>query len=122
MPLAAQIAKRDLSSKWPAFITDIVKASKTSELVCENTMVVLKLLGEEFCGFSRNELATVGYFCIHCLCLCHFSYIAELLHCLSSQTLSLAAISAMLPMMPDMGNIPAQLVCTRMTLELQPLQ
>ena len=54
-----QILKQDWPSKWPTFITDIVSASKTSELLCENSMVILKLLSEEIFDFSRGELTTV---------------------------------------------------------------
>ena len=58
--VAVQILKQDWPSKWPTFITDIVSASKTSELLCENSMVILKLLSEEIFDFSRGELTTVG--------------------------------------------------------------
>ena len=57
---ALQILKQDWPSKWPSFITDIVNASKTSELLCENSMVILKLLSEEIFDFSRGELTTVS--------------------------------------------------------------
>ena len=58
-----QILKQDWPSKWPSFITDIVSASKTSELLCENSMVILKLLSEEIFDFSRGELTTVCPLC-----------------------------------------------------------
>lgn len=92
-----QILKQDWPSKWPTFITDIVNASKTSELLCENSMVILKLLSEEIFDFSRGELTTVGTFCVCCLLFCRLSVLAQLLGCLSSQPLSLAA-------MPYMGS------------------
>lgn len=61
--VAAQILKQDWPAKWPTFITDIVSASKTSELLCENSMVILKLLSEEIFDFSRGELTTVCSLC-----------------------------------------------------------
>ena len=61
--VAVQILKQDWPSKWPSFITDIVSASKTSELLCENSMVILKLLSEEIFDFSRGELTTVCSLC-----------------------------------------------------------
>ena len=61
--MAVQILKQDWPSKWPTFITDIVSASKTSELLCENSMVILKLLSEEIFDFSRGELTTVCSLC-----------------------------------------------------------
>lgn len=51
--------KQDWPHKWPTFIPDIVAASKTSEPLCENSMVILKLLSEEIFDFSRGELTQV---------------------------------------------------------------
>lgn len=55
----AQVLKQDWPQKWPSFIPDIVKASQTSEPLCENSMVILKLLSEEVFDFSRGELTQV---------------------------------------------------------------
>ena len=54
-----QILKHEWPSKWTSFIPDIVAASKTSETLCENSMVILKLLSEEVFDFSRGELTQV---------------------------------------------------------------
>jgi exportin-1 len=54
--VAMQVLKQDWPHKWPSFIPDIVAASKTSEPLCENSMVILKLLSEEIFDFSRGEL------------------------------------------------------------------
>ncbi|BDA47056.1 Exportin-1 [Coccomyxa sp. Obi] len=54
--LLVQVLKQDWPHKWPSFIPDIVAASKTSEPLCENSMVILKLLSEEIFDFSRGEL------------------------------------------------------------------
>lgn len=62
--LAPQVLKQDWPHKWPTFIPDIVAASKTSEPLCENSMVILKLLSEEIFDFSRGELTQV------CACAC----------------------------------------------------
>ena len=32
---------------WPSFISDIVNAGKANETLCENNMLILKLLSEE---------------------------------------------------------------------------
>lgn len=32
---------------WPTFISDIVNAGKANETLCENNMLILKLLSEE---------------------------------------------------------------------------
>jgi hypothetical protein len=57
--LALQILKQDWPLKWTTFIPDIVNASKKNETLCENSMVVLKLLSEEVFDFSAGELTQV---------------------------------------------------------------
>lgn len=52
--------KQDWPQKWPSFIPDLVGASKTSETLCENSMIILKLLSEEVFDFSRGELTKVS--------------------------------------------------------------
>ncbi|KAK9807779.1 hypothetical protein WJX72_008954 [[Myrmecia] bisecta] len=54
--ILVQVLKQDWPHKWQSFIPDIVGASKTSETLCENSMVILKLLSEEVFDFSRGEL------------------------------------------------------------------
>mmetsp|Transcript_13459 Transcript_13459/g.38211 ORF Transcript_13459/g.38211 Transcript_13459/m.38211 type:complete len:1071 (+) Transcript_13459:123-3335(+) len=54
--ILVQILKHEWPSKWTSFIPDIVAASKTSETLCENSMVILKLLSEEVFDYSRGEL------------------------------------------------------------------
>jgi len=39
-----QILKYEWPRNWPTFISDIVGASKTNESLCQNNMVILKLL------------------------------------------------------------------------------
>lgn len=51
-----QILKHDWPAKWPSFIPDLVAASRQSETLCENSMILLKLLSEEIFDFSRDEL------------------------------------------------------------------
>lgn len=52
------ILKQDWPHKWPSFIPDIVGASKTNESLCENSMVILRLLSEEVFDFSKNDLTS----------------------------------------------------------------
>lgn len=77
LPSCFQILKHDWPSKWVSFIPDVVAASKTSETLCENSMVILKLLSEEVFDFSRGELTQVGFIAtepwlpvllVHCVC------------------------------------------------------
>ena len=58
-----QVVKQDWPQKWPSFIPDLVGASKTSETLCENSMIILKLLSEEVFDFSKGELTQV-YLCL----------------------------------------------------------
>jgi exportin-1 len=51
-----RILKQDWPHNWPTFISDIVGSSKSSESLCENNMVILKLLSEEVFDFSKNEM------------------------------------------------------------------
>ncbi|PWA66235.1 exportin 1A [Artemisia annua] len=54
--ILVQILKHEWPAKWRSFIPDLVTAAKTSETICENCMVILKLLSEEVFDFSRGEM------------------------------------------------------------------
>ncbi|XP_050387160.1 protein EXPORTIN 1A [Argentina anserina] len=54
--ILVQILKHDWPAKWQSFVPDLVSAAKTSETICENCMVILKLLSEEVFDFSRGEM------------------------------------------------------------------
>jgi len=51
-----QILKQEWPHNWPTFISDLVGASKTSEILCENNMQILKLLSEEVFDFSKDQM------------------------------------------------------------------
>uniref|UniRef100_A0A6N2NHL4 Uncharacterized protein n=2 Tax=Salix viminalis TaxID=40686 RepID=A0A6N2NHL4_SALVM len=51
-----QILKHEWPARWRSFIPDLVAAAKASETICENCMVILKLLSEEVFDFSRGEM------------------------------------------------------------------
>ncbi|XP_061703911.1 exportin-1 [Cydia pomonella] len=51
-----QVLKREWPHNWETFISDIVGASKTNESLCQNNMVILKLLSEEVFVFSTGQL------------------------------------------------------------------
>ncbi|KAI5638839.1 exportin 1-like protein domain-containing protein [Phthorimaea operculella] len=51
-----QVLKREWPHNWESFISDIVGASKTNESLCQNNMVILKLLSEEVFVFSTGQL------------------------------------------------------------------
>ena len=52
--ILVQIVKQEWPHNWPSFISDIVNASKTNETLCENNMIILKLLSEEVCGSASQ--------------------------------------------------------------------
>mmetsp|Transcript_28673 Transcript_28673/g.50801 ORF Transcript_28673/g.50801 Transcript_28673/m.50801 type:complete len:1083 (+) Transcript_28673:184-3432(+) len=53
-----EILKQEWPHNWPSFIGDLVGSSKSSEILCENNMQILKLLSEEVFDFSRDQMVT----------------------------------------------------------------
>lgn len=54
--LLCQILKQEWPHNWPTFIPEIVSSSKTSLSLCENNMIILKLLSEEIFDFSAEQM------------------------------------------------------------------
>ncbi|XP_041839886.1 exportin-1 [Melanotaenia boesemani] len=57
--ILVQILKQEWPKHWPTFISDIVGASRTSESLCHNNMIILKLLSEEVFDFSSGQMTQV---------------------------------------------------------------
>lgn len=57
--LLVQILKHEWPKHWPNFIPEIVSASRSSYSLCENNMIILKLLSEELFDFSAEQMTTV---------------------------------------------------------------
>ena len=53
-----EILKQEWPHNWPSFISDLVGSSRTSEVLCENNMQILKLLSEEVFDFSKDQMVT----------------------------------------------------------------
>ncbi len=51
-----QILKQEWPTNWPTFIPEIVSSSKTNLTLCENNMVILRLLSEEVFDFSAEQM------------------------------------------------------------------
>jgi len=51
-----QILKQEWPHNWPTFITELVESSKTNLSLCENNMVILKLLSEEIFDYSAEHM------------------------------------------------------------------
>ncbi|TFK27374.1 hypothetical protein FA15DRAFT_211104 [Coprinopsis marcescibilis] len=51
-----QILKQEWPHNWPTFITELVESSKANLSLCENNMVILKLLSEEIFDFSAEQM------------------------------------------------------------------
>lgn len=54
--ILVQILKREWPKNWESFIHDIVGASKRNETLCQNNMIILKLLSEEVFDFSSGQI------------------------------------------------------------------
>jgi exportin-1 len=51
-----QILKQAWPKDWPSFIPEIVASSRTNLSLCENNMIILKLLSEEIFDFSAEQM------------------------------------------------------------------
>ncbi|XP_063982062.1 exportin-1 isoform X2 [Diachasmimorpha longicaudata] len=54
--ILVQVLKREWPKNWESFIGDIVGASKTNESLCQNNMVILRLLSEEVFDFCSGQM------------------------------------------------------------------
>ncbi|KAH9815389.1 CRM1 C terminal-domain-containing protein [Melampsora americana] len=54
--ILVQILKQEWPHNWPGFIPEIIASSRTSLSLCENNMVILKLLSEEIFDFSAEQM------------------------------------------------------------------
>lgn len=57
--LLVQILKHEWPRHWPNFISELVGAGRTSQGLCENNMVILKLLSEEVFDYSAEQMTTL---------------------------------------------------------------
>jgi exportin-1 len=53
-----QILKQEWPHNWPTFISEIVSSSKSNLTLCENNMVILKLMSEEIFDYSAEQMTT----------------------------------------------------------------
>jgi exportin-1 len=51
-----QIAKQEWPANWPTFIAELVQSSRAGFNVCENNMIILKLLSEEVFDYSAEQM------------------------------------------------------------------
>lgn len=56
--ILVQILKQEWPHNWPSFIPEIISASNNNLSLCENNMVILKLLSEEIFDFSAESMTT----------------------------------------------------------------
>jgi exportin-1 len=52
----SQILKQEWPHNWPSFISELVESSKTNLSLCENNMVILRLLSEEVFDYSADQM------------------------------------------------------------------
>ncbi|KAJ5069587.1 intein-containing exportin-1 precursor [Anaeramoeba ignava] len=51
-----EIAKKEWPQNWSSFVQEMINSSQTSETVCENIMMIFKLLSEEIFDFNEGQL------------------------------------------------------------------
>lgn len=51
-----QIIKQDWPENWPNFVPELIQSSKAGFNVCENNMIILKLMSEEVFDYSTDQL------------------------------------------------------------------
>ncbi|GMM55064.1 exportin [Maudiozyma humilis] len=51
-----QVLKQEWPENWPEFIPELIGSSSSSANVCENNMIILKLLSEEVFDFSAEQM------------------------------------------------------------------
>ncbi|KAK7031943.1 importin N-terminal domain-containing protein [Favolaschia claudopus] len=51
-----QVLKQEWPHNWPTFISELVQSSTANLALCENNMVILKLLSEEIFDFSAEQM------------------------------------------------------------------
>ncbi|KAK4704590.1 exportin-1, partial [Phenoliferia sp. Uapishka_3] len=56
--ILVQILKQEWPHNWPTFIPEIVSSSQANVSICENNMIILKLLSEEIFEFSAEQMTT----------------------------------------------------------------
>ncbi|KZS98963.1 hypothetical protein SISNIDRAFT_492282 [Sistotremastrum niveocremeum HHB9708] len=56
--ILVQILKQEWPHNWPSFIPELVQSSKTNLTLCENNMVILKLLSEEVFDYSAEQMTS----------------------------------------------------------------
>ncbi|KAF8520214.1 CRM1 C terminal-domain-containing protein [Hysterangium stoloniferum] len=54
--ILVQILKQEWPHNWPGFIPELVQSSKTNLSLCENNMIILKLLSEEIFDYSGEQM------------------------------------------------------------------
>lgn len=53
-----QIVKHEWPDRWPTFISEVCKSSRTNQSICENNMRLLNLLSEEVFDFGEAQMAS----------------------------------------------------------------
>lgn len=57
--ILVQVLKQEWPKNWPTFIGEVVSASRSSLSLCENNMIILRLLSEEVFDFSSEQMTTI---------------------------------------------------------------
>lgn len=52
------ILKQDWPQNWPTFINEIISSCRTNLSICENNMIILRLLSEEVFDYSADQMTS----------------------------------------------------------------
>ena len=52
------VLKQEWPHNWPTFINEIISASRSSLSICENNMIILRLLSEEVFDYSAEQMTS----------------------------------------------------------------
>ncbi|KAK1782857.1 CRM1 C terminal-domain-containing protein [Copromyces sp. CBS 386.78] len=53
------VLKQEWPHNWPTFINEIISASRSSLSICENNMIILRLLSEEVFDYSAEQMTSM---------------------------------------------------------------
>lgn len=90
------VLKQEWPHNWPQFVPEIVKSSRSSFNVCENNMIILKLLSEEVFDFSQDQLTQAKAKSLRLGMKAEFEEIFKLCYEILDRTSKVSLISATL--------------------------
>ena len=96
-----EILKQEWPEEWPEFITELIQSSASNINVCENNLMILKLLYEEIFDFSEGKMTQAKIMkmkkSMSAVCLQIYSHIIDIMNLkVNSNTLKQSALVCLL--------------------------